>query len=264
MKLIIVPAFRIKEDPPEVGDFYVRELLAEMEKQKALDGVEVDVDIGTPRRWTEGSTAAMPENILKRVKMYCDGSKYDAIVTTNGGDYGLEAARTISKVPVTGVVHSAIHVASLIGERFTVLYAEDKSALLVRRLVEGYGLGHKLAGARSFDAKNPDMWETLRKFKKGERGKTPKGEKIIASIVGQCIKGIEEDRADSVVLVGPHHSCFSDEVRQQLDEKGYGEIPLVLGVPAAVEMAKALVKMRLMQAARAYPSKALKARPSSR
>ena len=249
MKLILIPAFRIEEDPPEVGDFYVRELLAELEKKGGLDGVEVDVDVGTVRGWDAVSSTALPANNLKRVQMYCDGSEYDAIVLTNGGDYGLAAARTISKIPVTGIVQSSIHVASLIGDRFTILYHIDRLANEVRHLVSLYGLDHKLASARSFDMTNPPMWETVRTCKKGERGKSPQGKEIIDKITAQCISAIEEDRADSIIINGPHHACFADEVRLKLDDAGYSEVPIILGVHAGVEMAKTLVDMRLKQSA---------------
>ena len=83
----------------------------------------------------------------------------NAIVTTNGGDYGFEAARTVSKIPVAGLVHSAVHAASLIGDRFTIAVSSDKLAHSYRGLVEGYGLGNKLAGSRSFNVQTPDIWE---------------------------------------------------------------------------------------------------------
>ena len=51
------------------------------------------------------------------------------------------------------------------------------------------------------------------------------------------------------------------EIMQRLDEAGYGEIQIVGGFRAAVEMARAMVNMRLKQAARAYPKDALKAKP---
>ena len=55
-----------------------------------------------------------------------------------------------------------------------------------------------------------------------------------------------------------------DEVRQELDGKGFSEIPIINGLYAAVEMSKTLVNMKLTQAPRAYPSDALKVRPAFR
>ena len=61
---------------------------------------------------------------------------------------------------------------------------------------------------------------------------------------------------DSVLLVG--------NMRGELHGAGYSEIPLICALPAAVEMAKAMVNMKLVQAPRAYPSHALQAKPTFR
>lgn len=67
-----------------------------------------------------------------------------------------------------------------------------------------------------------------------------------------------------IVDIPPHQQCFLDEVRQGLDAKGYQEINLMGSFAAAVEMAKAMVSMKLTQSPRAYPSDMLKAKPAFR
>jgi len=57
---------------------------------------------------------------------------------------------------------------------------------------------------------------------------------------------------------------FAGEVRKRLDEAGYEEIPVICSLPAAIEMAKVMVNMRLVQSPRAYPSALLKAKPKFR
>ena len=80
----------------------------------------------------------------------------------------------------------------------------------------------------------------------------------------QCIKAIEVDFADSLILACLPIQCFEDEVRQRLDDLGYDEIQLICQYAAAVEMAKVMVNMKLVQAPRAYPSPFLKAKPKLR
>jgi hypothetical protein len=65
------------------------------------------------------------------------------------------------------------------------------------------------------------------------------------------------------MLSGLQH-CFEDDIRQRLDGSGYSEIPIVWGLYAAVEMAKAMVNLKLMQVPRAYPRADLKAKPTYR
>ena len=268
MKLIIIPPFRPKA-LREGGDYFVREVLDEMEKKGALEGVEIDIDAGfyveNPTEQTnEEMRVRLTIGIINRVRMYCDGTKYDAIVTSGGYDQGFLSARMLSQIPVAGALHSVVHAASLIGDRFTIIHLSDPYSLVIRHLVESYGFGNKLASVRAVGCSATFVNEMLPKYKKGERGKAPEGKKLLDDFVAHCIKGIEDERADSLIFVSPHHSCLADEVRQRLDELGYCEIPLVLGLPAAVEMAKSMVNMRLKQAARAYPSDDLKAKPAFR
>lgn len=66
------------------------------------------------------------------------------------------------------------------------------------------------------------------------------------------------------IIGSPHQQWFLDEVRHGLDAKGYQEIILMGAFAAAAEMARAIVNMKLMQSARAYPSDLLKAKPAFR
>jgi Asp/Glu/hydantoin racemase len=101
-------------------------------------------------------------------------------------------------------------------------------------------------------------------YKKEERIKVPEVRKLIDDIVAQCVAAIEKEMADSLILGCPPLQCFEDEIRQALDEAGYDEIQLICELPAAIEMAKAMVNMKLIQAPRAYPSDALKVKPRFR
>jgi allantoin racemase len=269
MKLIVIPPYRAQNYDPTVGHYMVNELIADMKEKGQLEGVEIDVDDGFPVEDATGHRdeavlAIINAGVLQRVKMYCNGDKYDAIVTSGGIEPGFAAARMMSKIPVTGAVNSAVHLASLVGDRFSVIHLNDPTALVVRRLVHGYGFDHKLVSVRSIGHPSNGMMAVIRKYKRGERGKSPEGKKLIDDIVARCIGAIEEDRVDSLIFGCPHPQCLQDEIMQKLDEAGYGEIQLIGGFRAAVQMARAMVNMKLMQAPRAYPSDTLKAKPKFR
>jgi allantoin racemase len=269
MKFIVIPPYRAGQYTPTGGHYMVVELIANMRERGQLEGIEVDVDDGFP---IEDPTGARNEEVLaiisagflKRARMYCEGDKYDAILTSGGIEPGFPAARMISKIPVAGSVHSAIHVASLIGDRFAVIHKNDPTALIVRRLVKSYGFDHKLTSVRYIGHSSPSMQAIFRAHKKGEREKTPEGKKFIDDITAQCLVAIEEDRVDSLIFGDPPFQCLHDEIRARLDAAGYAEIPIICALPAAVEMAKTMVNMKLMQAPRAYPSDSLKAKPKFR
>ncbi len=277
MKLIVIPPYRAQNYTPEKGQYMVREIVDDMKEKGQLEGVEVDIDPGHPVENTIDTAGRREEVVMayrafdeisagtvRRVRMFCEGDKYDAIVTSGGMDPGFTGARMVSKVPVAAALHSAVHLASLIGDRFSVIHLDDPTAIFVRRAVQSYGLSHKLASVRSMGHSSPSTMAVLRKTKKGERGKTPEGKKFIDDILIQCMAAIKEDRTDCLIFGTPAIQCLHDEVRERLDEAGYGEIQVICGLRAAVEMAKAMVYMKLMQAPRAYPSDSLKAKPKFR
>lgn len=271
MKLINIPPYKrvgVNYIPKE-GHFMVRELIANMEKKGQLEGVEIDIDEGYPSEHAaetrdEEVFANVAVGVIKRVREISEMGKYDAIIASAPMDPGFFAARLISKIPVAFSLHSAVHVASLIGDRFSIIELSDPLALVERHCVQLYGLNHKLASVRTIGRSSPYGMGLIRKYKKEERIKIPEVKKLIDDLVAQCIMAIEKDRVDSLILGAPHLQCHEDEVRQRLDEAGYSEIQLVCELSAAVEMAKAMVNMKLIQAPRAYPSDSLKAMPDFR
>ncbi len=270
MKLILVPPYKlvgVNYIPPE-GHYMVRELVANMKEKGQLEGVEVDIDDGYPAKpfdetFAEKVLADVGVGFLTRVTEICEMGKYDAIVSQGATDKMFFAAR-MSKIPVTFSVHSSVHVASLIGERFSIIFMKDATALPVRHSVKLYGLSHRLASIRSIERGAHYMQKLLHQYKKEERIQVPEVKKVIDDVVVQCVKAIEEDRVDSLIIGASHLQCFENEIRLKLDELGYAEIPLICALSAAVEMAKAMVNMKLGQAPRAYPSDALKAKPKFR
>ncbi len=269
MRLVIIPPYRGMNWTPTEGQYMLTELVANMQREGQLEGVEITIDEGYPTEHTaenrdDAVYADVSVGFLKRVKMHGEGDKYDAIVASAGNDLGFFAARMISKIPVAYSVHSGAHVASLIGDRFGTVNPVDSSALVTRRSIDHYGLGQKLASARCVSYSTTRIAGLVHNYKKGERKEAPEARKFLDEIAAQCIKAIEEDRVDSLLLVFPGMQCFKDEIRQRLDEMGYSEVPIICALSSAVEMAKAMVKLKLMQAPRAYPSDSLRAKSKFR
>jgi len=268
MKLITIPPYKGFNYSPEEGRFVELELLEAMRKRGQLEGVEMDVDDGhdlghrTVGRDEEFSNQ-ISLGVLGRVKEYCDLGKYDGIVCV-GSILGVSAARMVSKIPVVSSVHSGYHVASLIGDRFTVLEATDPQALIARHFAQLYGFNDKLASVRVMTHSSTAMTKLIRDYKKEERQKVPEFKEFVEDIVAQSIKAIEEDYVDSIILSCTPIQCFEDEIRQGLDDAGYDEIQLVCQYSAAVEMAKVMVNLKLVQSPRSYPSDSLKAKPKLR
>jgi allantoin racemase len=271
MRLIDIPPYRregINYDPKE-GHFLVRELVEKMRRKGQLEGVEVDIDDAYPTEHTgknrdEEVLAYLSVGIIRRVREICATGKYDAIVTSGPIEPGFFASRMISNIPIAFCLHSAVHVASLVGDRFAIIQSHDPGALIERHFVQLYGLSHKLISVRNISSSPPHIAGLVRKYKGEDRIKVPEIKKTVHDVVDHCIEAIDKDRVDSIIIGGPYFEVFEDEIRQVLEERGYGEIQLICMLSSAVEMAKAMVNMKLMQSPRAYPSDSLKAKPEFR
>jgi allantoin racemase len=271
MKLIDIPPYKregLNYDRKE-GHFMINELLEKMRRKGQLEGVSIDIDDGYPTEHTgtnrdEEVLAYLNVGVIKRVREICETGKYDAIVTHGPIEPGFFASRMISKIPIAFCLHSAVHVASLLGDRFSIVGSKDPGTLIYRHFVQLYGLGNKLVSVRNISNSPPNMVGLLHRYKGAERMKIPEMKKIVDDVVDHSIRAIEQDRVDSIIIGGPYFEVFEDEIRQSLDEGGYGEIQLICMFSSAVEMAKAMVNMKLIQAPRAYPSDNLKAKPEFR
>jgi Asp/Glu/hydantoin racemase len=158
-----------------------------------------------------------------------------------------------------------MHFAALLGEKFCALTTTDTQAMIVRRNAQLYGMNHKLTSVRYVSLSSTGTMALVRKYKKGpERTNAPEVKAFVGAVVEQFVRAIEDEGADSVIIGSPHQQCFLDEVRLGLDARGYQEINLIGAFPAAVEMARAMVNMKLRQSPRAYPTDALKAKPAFR
>jgi Asp/Glu/hydantoin racemase len=264
MKLVIIPPYRGMNWKPAVGHYMLNPLVDRMKKDRQLEGVEIVIDEGHPsdeasESRDEAVYAGITAGFLKRVKLYSQGNDCDAIISSGGNDVGFYGARIGSKIPVVYSLHSAVHAASLIGDRFSIIACAYAAALTGRRATENYGLGHKLATARYTPYSTTRIAAFVRKKLDGQI-EAPDVQKFLDDMTGQCMLAIEEDRVDSLLFINPGLQCFDDEIKQRLDAAGFGEIQTICGLAAAVEMAKALVGLKLIQSPRAYPHDSLKAK----
>ena len=263
MKLIVIPPYK----NPEADMAYIlAELLNKLKKKNRFRSTEIDVAEGSPlAEHTEARDAEFLANItsgfLGNVRRYSETGAYDAIVSTGFLDPGFEAARTISRIPVAGALHSSLLMASLIGKRTSIVIGAMPLALAVRQVAEGYGLGHKLASLRSYGHSTTKLIRLINTYK-DRLFESPEAGPITEDIVAQCITAIEADRVDSLILGCEPTELWEDEVRKRLDKAGYDEIPLVCPTLACVEMAKAMVNLQLKQTPRAYATDTLRAQPA--
>jgi Asp/Glu/hydantoin racemase len=271
MRFIDIPPYRrvgVNYDPAE-GHFMMRELIANLRANGQLEGIEIDIDEGEAtdhgaQSRDEDVLASIAVGVVKRVKAACATGKYDAIITQAGIEPGYLAARTVSTLPIAYPVHSALHLASMLGEKCCVLTTTDAQSQIVRRNARLYGLSHKLTSVRYVSRSSTYTMGLVRKYPKASRANAPEVKEFVDAVVGQFVRAIEDEGVDCVIIGSPHQQCFLDEVRLGLDAAGYREIRLIGAFAAAVEAARMMVNLKTMQAPRAFPNDMLKAKPAYR
>ncbi len=271
MKIIDIPPYRktgVNYTQAE-GHFMMRDLIDGLRAKGQLEGIEIDVDEGEPTDYPdenrdEAVLASIGAGVVKRVRAACASGRYDAIVTQAGIEPGFFAARAVSTLPIAFPVHSALHVASALGEKCALLAPTDAQALIMRHNAQLYGLSHKLTSVRCVSRSSTFTMALVRRIPREQRSHAPEVREFVGAIVAQFTRAIEDEGVDTLIVGGPHQQCFQDQIREGLDAAGYQEIRLIGAFAAAIEMARAMVNLKLSQAPRAYPGDALKAKPAFR
>jgi allantoin racemase len=255
MRIVILPPYQVK------SGYLVKqtaELMQNLERKGLIAREEYVIDEGYWIDWPDQRRdseflAAISLGVVRKVREHAGMSGVDAIVCTGSMEPAFFPAREISDIPYMGALHSALHVASLLGEKCTVIEATDPQALLARRHARIYGFGDKLVSVRCPGYSSTRMGELIDADSKERRGSRPEVRRCIEAIVKQCIAAVEQDGADCLILACMPLQIFEDEIRKGLDEAGYREIPLICELSAAVALAKAVVGMKVSQARLAYP-----------
>lgn len=273
MKIALIPPYKpvgSKYQMTNEGPLAIQEVIELMTRRGQMEGIELDFADAHPMEnpvedRDEVFLAEITPGFLKKVKEYSEMGTYDAIITNGSIEPGFFAARMISKIPIASGPHSAMYMASLIGDRFSVLELRDAMAQIVRHYAWNWGMSDKLVSIRNIGVTSIYLMRLIHQYKnKEERLRAPEVRKVIDDSIAQCITAIEKDKANAIILGCIPLQTFWEVFRQRLDEEGYEEVPLIIGVSAALEMAKAMVNLRLMPSKRAYPSENLKRQPEFR
>jgi allantoin racemase len=85
--------------------------------------------------------------LLEEVRKGVDEG-YDGFLVACFGDPGLDACREISTAPVIGICEAAMHVASLVAHRFTVVTTNHRSVPRIGELAHRYGVERRVPKPR--------------------------------------------------------------------------------------------------------------------
>jgi len=161
---------------------------------------------------------------------------YDAAIIDCFGDPSVKAAREVVKIPVIGPRESALHIACMLGTRFSVITVGGLPVTkLLTSSIHELGFGYKFASIRNTGLMVLDIDED---------------QKItIDRLVNEGKKAIEEDGADVLVL-----GCTGlSETAQKYKLQERVGVPVVDPTLAALKIAESLVSLHLTHSKLAFP-----------
>lgn len=109
-----------------------------------------------------------------------EGSGADALIIDCMGDPGLKAAREVVSIPVLGPSEASMHLAAMLGHRFSVVTVLDSVVPMIENLAKVYGTSAKLASVRVINI--PVL----------ELEASP--EKLTQALHGTCFPGLADDQ----------------------------------------------------------------------
>lgn len=139
------------------------------------------------------------------------------------GDPGLLAAREIASGPVIGIAEAAMHMATMVATRFSIVTTLPRTVIIARHLLQQYGFEHHCAALHAIDLPVLAL----------EDG-TGLAQRLVRE---RCIQAKKEDNSGAIVLGCGGMANLAKELTEEIG------IPVIDGVTAAVKLVESLVAL---------------------
>jgi Asp/Glu/hydantoin racemase len=195
---------------------------------------------------------------LPIVREACESGCYDAIVLLGGGDPGVTEAREIGQrynIPVTGCAHAQMHIATMLGNKFSVIDISEVHNMHYYNLVVQYRFTAECASIRCIDYPLPRPTNVTARPIQAEKTQAERGgrSEMLERSVTEAVAAIEDDGAEVIILGCSAAFWMRPHLQERLHAMGW-EVPVLEGYGCAIEMAKLLVNLRHSVSGLAFPS----------
>jgi len=195
------------------------------------------IDIGPNSIECEYEEAmSQPDTILKIVDAENEGC--DAAVIDCMGDPGLKGARECVSIPVIGPCETAMHYASMLGHKFTVVTVLDRLIPQFENQALLYGVPSKLACVKAVDIPVLELEDDL--------------DSTVEQLKVKSIEAIKDHNADVIIFGCTGLFGCADALQSKLKNEGFN-VPVIDPIPLAVNTAYICAKLKLAQSKKCYP-----------
>lgn len=161
---------------------------------------------------------------------------YDGVIIYCFSDPGLRAAKEKLNIPVVGVNEPSVHIASLLGEKFSIISPSKKR----RDLLKLYGFEHKCASLRSIGISVNDL----------ENDK----KRVAELTFEEAKKAVEEDGADTIIIGCDLIIAATEGLDERVDERIKRElkVPVIHYGVVALKICEDLICMKMTQSKQCF------------
>ena len=190
------------------------------------------------------------------VREACASRKYNAIVLLGGGEPGFQASREIARpfgIPVTSCAHSQMHMATMLGNRFSVIDLAENHSSYYAGLVIQHRFDRHCASIHNLQMPHPrpggSEVHLARQKEKALAGETSE---MLEAATAAAIGAIEEDGAEVITLGCSALFWLQPFLERRLRDLGW-DAPVLEGYRCAIELAKLMVNLGVTASGLAFP-----------
>jgi allantoin racemase len=256
-RFLLIQAFHLPPDSPYLHRPTAGAKEARLMNHDDVSGLLADVDwelhpgpLAPYGDWpveTREEFALVAPGRLPIVREACQSGRYNAIVLLGGGEPGFREAREIARpygIPVTACAFSQMHIASLLGNKFSVIDIAENHNLYYYDLVVQHRFEKRCASIRSinFPLPRPGLEPELAIHT--EKAMALRGEPSAAveAAVREAEAAIREDGAEVITFGCSAAFWLRPFLAKRLAELGW-EVPVLEGYSCAITLAKLMVRL---------------------
>ncbi len=181
------------------------------------------------------SALAVPDTVAKIVQAEQDG--VDAVISNCMDDPGVEAAREMVSIPVIGPAATSMHIAAMLGHRFSLISNFDADTVAFENHATKARLRRQLASVRAVNIPVLEL---------GDRART------VRALVEQSLRAVRQDGAHVIIFGCTGMTGLAGEVKKGLRREGIADVAIVDPAIVALKVAEALADLGLSHSKRTY------------
>lgn len=228
-----------------------------------LEDVEWDLHEGPLAPYGDWPVETMEEKCLVAaarlpiVREACESGKYNAIILLGGIDPGFLESREIARkygIPVTSSAFSQMHIACMLGNKFSIIEKAEVSIINQYNLVVQYNCAHRCASVRNINIPHfrPGYTDGLVLVEEEQKALRGEPSEAVERAVKEAVSAIEDDGAEVITIGCSNLFWLRPYLQKRLNELGW-EMPVLEGYSCSIILAKTLVRLRVDASGLTFP-----------